>query len=140
MSSSFATALDQLPKVELHCHIEGTMRATTLIELANRQGTELPATNPTELYRYDSLDGFLKVFWLVQSTLATRDDWARLAYESVIDGAAHGLIRESPGQQAPCNKTPGLRDANLAHMIGVRKEERTWGKSALGFQSRSTGS
>lgn len=96
MSSSFATALDQLPKVELHCHIEGTMRATTLIELANRQGTELPATNPTELYRYDSLDGFLKVFWLVQSTLATRDDWARLAYESVIDGAAHGLIhRES---------------------------------------------
>ena len=36
------------------------------------------------------------MFWLVQSTLATRDDWARLAYESVIDGAAHGLIhRES---------------------------------------------
>jgi adenosine deaminase len=94
--SSLATALDQLPKVELHCHIEGTMRATTLIELANREGIELPATDPTELYRYDSLDGFLKVFWLVQSTLATRDDWARLAYESVIDGAAHGLIhRES---------------------------------------------
>jgi adenosine deaminase len=94
--SSLVTALDQLPKVELHCHIEGTMRATTLIDLADRQGIELPATDPTELYRYDSLDGFLKVFWLVQSTLATRDDWARLAYESVIDGAAHGLIhRES---------------------------------------------
>jgi adenine deaminase len=94
--SNLAMALDQLPKVELHCHIEGTMRATTLIELANRQGIELPATDPAELYRYDSLDGFLKVFWLVQSTLATHDDWARLAYESVIDGAAHGLIhRES---------------------------------------------
>ena len=94
--SSLVMALNKLPKVEMHCHIEGTMRATTLIELADRQGIELPAADPTELYRYDSLDGFLKVFWLVQSALATRDDWARLAYESVIDGAAHGLIhRES---------------------------------------------
>ena len=59
MSGSLATALDQLPKVELHCHIEGTIRATTLIELADRQGIQLPATDPTELYRYDSLDGFL---------------------------------------------------------------------------------
>ena len=55
-----------------------------------------PTADPTELYRYDSLDGFLRVFWLVQSTLMTRDDWARLAYESVIDGAVHGLVhRES---------------------------------------------
>jgi adenine deaminase len=89
--SDVTTALDRLPKVELHCHMEGTMRAATLIELARRHGIELPATNPAELYRYDSLDGFLRVFWLVQSTLVTRDDWARLAYESVIDGAAHGV-------------------------------------------------
>ena len=34
MSSSLATALDRLPKVELHCHVEGTMRAETLIDLA----------------------------------------------------------------------------------------------------------
>ena len=44
------------------------------------------------MYRYDSLDGFLRVFWLVQSTLASGEDWARLAYESVIDGAVHGLV------------------------------------------------
>lgn len=29
--------------------------------------------------------------WLVQETLSTRDDWARITYESLIDGAAHGL-------------------------------------------------
>jgi adenosine deaminase len=44
------------------------------------------------LYRYDSLNGFLKVFWLVQSCLASREDWARLAYESVTDAAAHGRV------------------------------------------------
>ena len=76
--SALAEALDALPKVELHCHIEGTLRPGTLIELARRNGVALPTTNLDELYRYDSLDGFLRVFWLGQSTLAARDDWARL--------------------------------------------------------------
>jgi adenosine deaminase len=89
-------ALDRLPKVELHCHIEGTMRPATLVELADRGDRALPTRDPRELYRYDSLDGFLRIFWLAQSCLRTRDDWARLAYESVIDGAAHGVVyRES---------------------------------------------
>jgi adenosine deaminase len=91
-----ATALEKLPKVELHCHIEGTMRAQTVVELATKNGLPLPTADPTELYSYTSLDTFLEIFWLVQSTLADSDDWARLAYESVLDGAAHGLVyRES---------------------------------------------
>jgi len=87
-----ATALDRLPKVELHCHVEGTMRPGTVVELATRNGIPLPSADPTELYRYTSLDTFLQVFWLVQSTLGSREDWTRLAYESVVDGAAHGLV------------------------------------------------
>lgn len=86
-----ALALDRLPKVELHCHVEGTMRPGTVVELARKNGIPLPSADPTELYRYSSLNTFLEVFWLVQATLGTREDWARLAYESVIDGAAHGL-------------------------------------------------
>lgn len=89
-------ALDALPKVELHCHIEGTLRPATMVELAAQNGVRLPTTDLTELYRYDSLDGFLAVFWLGQETLCRPDDWERLAYESVLDGAAHGVVyRES---------------------------------------------
>jgi adenosine deaminase len=83
-------ALEALPKVELHCHVEGTMRPRTVVELAKRNGVPLPTEDPTELYRYTSLDTFLEVFWLVQSVLGERDDWARLAFESVVDGAEHG--------------------------------------------------
>jgi adenosine deaminase len=82
---------DRLPKVELHCHVEGTVRPATVVELARKAGRPLPATDPTELYHYDSLDSFLAIFWLVQETLAEPDDWARIAYESLVDGAAHGL-------------------------------------------------
>ena len=53
---------------------------------------ELPTADPTELYRYSNLDTFLEIFWLVQSTLGSREDWARLAHESIVDGAAHGLV------------------------------------------------
>lgn len=82
---------DRLPKVELHCHVEGTVRPATVIELARKNGRPLPVDDPTELYHYDSLDAFLAVLWLVQQTLAEPDDWARVAYESLVDAAAHGL-------------------------------------------------
>ena len=85
-------ALDQLPKVELHCHVEGTMRPATVLELAARNQIPLPTSDLDELYRYGSLNEFLTVFWMVQSCLCGRDDWARLAYESVLDAAAHGRV------------------------------------------------
>ena len=82
---------DRLPKVELHCHVEGTVRPSTVVELARAAGRDLPVDDPTQLYRYTSLDSFLAVFWLVQSLLVTPDDWARAAYESLVDAAPHGL-------------------------------------------------
>jgi adenosine deaminase len=82
---------DRIPKVELHCHVEGTVRPTTVVELARKVSRPLPVADPRELYRYDSLDSFLAVFWLVQELLVEPADWARIAYESLIDGSAHGL-------------------------------------------------
>lgn len=90
--SSFLEALRALPKVELHCHVEGTMRPATVADLARKNGVPLPAGDVRDLYTYGSLDEFLTVFWLVQSVLHDRDDWERLGYESVLDGAAAGRV------------------------------------------------
>jgi adenosine deaminase len=84
-------AWDKIPKVELHCHVEGTVRPATVVELARKAGRPLRVADPMALYRYDSLDSFLSIFWLVQETLTDRDDWARVAEESLLDGHAHGL-------------------------------------------------
>lgn len=92
MVTSLAEALRRLPKVELHCHVEGTMRPGTVQELARRNGVPLPTDDVHDLYRYGSLDEFLSVFWLVQSVLGTRGDWAQLGYESVVDGCAAGRV------------------------------------------------
>src|SRR6266498_683553 len=127
-----ATALDRLPKVELHCHVEGTMRPATVVELAGKNGLALPTADPTELYRYTSLDSFLEVFWLVQSALADRDDWARLAYESIVDGAAHGLVyRETfftPARHLAAGQDLGEIVAGLAE--GLEAAEKDTGARA----------
>ena len=82
---------DAIPKVELHCHVEGTVRAATVLELARKAGRPLPVEDPAELYRYTSLDTFLAIFWLVQETLVEPADWERIAYESLVDAVPHGL-------------------------------------------------
>jgi adenosine deaminase len=82
---------DVIPKVELHCHLEGTVRPSTVVELARKHGRALPTEDPTDLYRFTSLNSFLEIFWLVQSLIGDRDDWARVAYEATIDAAPHGL-------------------------------------------------
>lgn len=85
---AWATAM---PKVELHCHIEGTMRASTVADLAAKNKIAFPVDDPRDLYSYANLTEFLDVFWLVQSVLVTPDDWERLAYESVADAAGCGV-------------------------------------------------
>jgi adenosine deaminase len=82
---------DRIPKVELHCHVEGTLRPETVVELARKNGRRLSVEDPRELYRYGSLDDFLRIFWLVQEVLVEPDDWARAAHESLVDAALHGL-------------------------------------------------
>ena len=87
----YAEYLRRLPKVELHCHVEGCVRPQTVLELARKAGRTLAVEDPTELYRYTSLDSFLAIFWLVQGTLVEPADWERIAYESLVDAAPHGL-------------------------------------------------
>jgi len=86
-----ADLFDRIPKVELHCHLEGTVRPATVAELARKHGRPLSVERVEDLYRYDSLNGFLKIFWFVQELLAGPEDWERAAYESVVDAAPHGL-------------------------------------------------
>jgi adenosine deaminase len=127
MPITLGEALDRLPKVELHCHVEGTMRPATVLDLAAANGIALPTTDLDELYRYQSLDEFLAVFWLVQSCLQTRADWARLAYESVLDGAVHGRVYAetffTPARHLAAGQSLGDIVAGLAEGIEAAESE-----------------
>jgi adenosine deaminase len=120
---------DAIPKVELHCHVEGTVRPSTVVELARKHGRTLPTEDPTELYRFDSLNSFLAVFWLVQELIGDREDWARVAYESIVDAAPHGLrYREmffTPARHLAAGQPLGDIVAGLTE--GIEAAERETG-------------
>ncbi len=95
----------RLPKVELHCHLEGSIRPTTVAELARANGVALPVGDPTELYRFSNLTEFLDVYSIICASLQTADDFRRITYEALEDACAVGIrYREmffSPGFLLP---------------------------------------
>lgn len=59
--------LRRVPKVELHCHFEGTVRASTFAHLARRHGVPLPTEDVAKLYDYDTIYEFLEIFAIVDA-------------------------------------------------------------------------
>jgi adenosine deaminase len=89
----YETFLRRVPKVELHCHVEGTVRAATAADQARKHGVQLPTEEVDQLYTYDTIYDFLKIYGLVTTTLVDRGDFARVAYETLEDGANLGNLK-----------------------------------------------
>ena len=91
----------RLPKVELHCHIEGASRAATIAELAEANGVKFPVDDPADLYRFTDLNQFLDIYGVICASLQTADDFHRITYECLEDAVEAGVrYREmffSPG-------------------------------------------
>jgi adenosine deaminase len=88
----FATWLTRLPKAELHVHVVGAIRPTTLTELAAHHGVALPRSSAT-LYQYRNFSEFIEVFRLAARSLVTAGDFARVAYEYIETGHRVGNLR-----------------------------------------------
>jgi adenosine deaminase len=81
-----------LPKVQLHCHLEGTVRPETFRTLAAKYGVELgERADPANTYAFATFRDFLLLFAKVTQTLRAPDDFGRIARDYAIDAAAQGV-------------------------------------------------
>ena len=83
------------PKIELHVHLEGTVRPKTLLEIARRNDYALPATTEEgleALYHFRDFAHFLEVFMLVAHALSTADDYRQVVVDYAQEAAAHGAV------------------------------------------------
>src|ERR1051325_8914625 len=133
--SIFSNKLRQLPKAELHCHLDGSLRPATLLELGRDQRVSLPKQTAEELAEYmrvddaQHLDDYLRRFDVTISVLQTAEALERAAYELAEDAHEDG-VRYIEIRNAPIlNVVRGLTlvEAIEAPLRGLRRAENDFG-------------
>ncbi|MEX2246901.1 MAG: adenosine deaminase [Dehalococcoidia bacterium] len=76
--------LAELPKAELHCHLEGAVRPATREEFAARAGVSIPTS-------FDNLNSFIDMYTLAWQTMTSPGDYARIVREYCEDAVRCGV-------------------------------------------------
>jgi aminodeoxyfutalosine deaminase len=79
------------PKIELHVHLEGTVRPDTLRTIAKRNDYALP-DDLESLYRFRDFAHFIEVFELSAGALQSYDDFRQIVVEYAAEAATHGAV------------------------------------------------
>ncbi len=104
---NFDSKYNDIPKAEIHCHLEGSIRTQTIIDIAREHGLPLPTYETSELDRhvkvYDQLSDLqavLDAFAIFQRSIASPAAVERIAYELFEDSARQNIklfeVRFSP--------------------------------------------
>lgn len=87
--------LQQLPKTELHLHIEGTLEPELMFELARRNKVELPFKSvqaARDAYQFTDLQSFLDIYYAGAKVLITEQDFYDLAMAYLLKAKADGIV------------------------------------------------
>lgn len=120
----------RLPVIDLHRHLEGSLRLETLLDVADQHGIQLPGNTPETLRPHvqvtepmPDLMAFLAKFRWLTAIMVDLDVCRRLAYENIAMAADEGLdyleLRFSPYFMA---ETHGLEPQGVVEAVvdGVR--------------------
>ncbi len=126
------------PKAELHCHLDGSLRLSTMLDLAEQQAKLdlLPARDEEGLRSVlrqiddaETLEDYLAWFGYTIPLMQTADALRRIAYELAEDNAAEN-VRYLEVRYGPVLHTEeglSLDEVNDAVLAGLRDAERDFG-------------
>ncbi|MGH4123690.1 MAG: adenosine deaminase [Clostridium sp.] len=90
--------VESLPKIELHCHLDGSVRPATIIDIAKKEGISIPyydienikkeVTAPAEC---ESLDEYLKRFEIPNLVMQSKESLRRITFELLYDCAKENV-------------------------------------------------
>ncbi len=91
---SLESFINAMPKVELHVHLEGSIRPGTLLTLAQRHQVALPADTVEGLrdwYNFTDFPHFIEIYMAMSDCLRTPDDIELIAREFLAGQAAQNI-------------------------------------------------
>ena len=128
--------INNLPKIELHCHLDGSLRVETVIELARKENIILESYDYEKVKKLlsvnencSSLDEYLEKFDLPNKVLQSKDNLRRAAYE-LLEDAAKENIKYIEVRFAPIfHIKNGLRLEEVIESVvsGIRDAEKRYG-------------
>lgn len=124
-----------MPKVELHVHLEGSVRPETLIQLAAKYNIALPAKNLDELkdwYAFKDFDHFIEVYMAISGCFRHADDIELIAREFLI-GQAKQNIKYSEVTFTPYSQFVNSGLGFHEQMDAVNRA-RLWAEKELGVE------
>jgi adenosine deaminase len=140
-----------IPFIDLHRHIEGSLRLETVLHLARRHGVALPASDVEGLRPHlqvtepqPGVMAFIERLVLASRVFGDLDACRRVAYESVIDARAEGLdyveLRFSPVFMADAHRLDPA-SVTAAVVEGIDEGRRATGLAVglIGILSRTFG-
>jgi adenosine deaminase len=125
----------KMPKVELHVHLEGSVRPETLLKLAKRHHISLPAETAEgihEWYKFRNFDHFVEIYMAISSCLRSADDIELIAREFLLGQADQNIVY-SEVTFTPYNQfvNSGL---GFHEQINAINRAREWGEKELGVR------
>ncbi len=95
---NFAAQYNDLPKTELHCHLEGAIRTATIIDIARQYNLPLPSYKASELDahvkvfdQWRDLHAVLEAFGIARNCFVAPEVAERIAWELFEDSAAQNI-------------------------------------------------
>jgi adenosine deaminase len=102
------TQIHKLPKIELHSHLEGTIKPELAQQIAKRNGVSLDSKllNDSGSYSWSDFASFLTAYDNVSSCLRQEEDYRDITYEYLKDCANENVIYAetfiSPNHASEC--------------------------------------
>lgn len=124
-----------LPKIELHCHLDGSLRPGTIIDIAKRDGIRLPSIDIDEIQRQliapiecESLDEYLEKFAIPNLVMQSEENLRRITFE-LFEDAARENVKYMEVRFAPLLHTAGGLDVEeiiQSVLDGIRDAEKEY--------------